>query len=206
MQNVTTKKFAEMCSVTDANIRGLIGRGKLSAVKDSLGNHLLDIEDPVNREYFNLKKSSSQEQHSDNTDIAKQNAQIDLSAIERITKRIEELAKEAGRTKLLTDNLFKEEQNAKYWQEKFFELQNSYDTVRNEKGELEKEILKQNLKNEQLEEANRQQRLKIDNKDEENKKLKNDNVVLSQQIDKISHVKNIEYNEKKRSFLGLFKK
>jgi len=207
MQNVTTKKFAEMCGVTDANIRGLIGRGKLSAVKDSIGNHLLDIDEPLNREYYNSKKNSSQDQLSSSSDITKQNDKLDITAIEKITQRIEELAKEAGQTKLLTDNLFREEQNSRYWQEKFFELQNTFDTVRNEKQELEKDVLKQNLRVIQLEEANRQQRLRIDSQDELNKKLKNDNIILSQQIANLSYAKEFsKAKNNKFSFLELFKK
>jgi len=206
MQNVTTKKFAEMCGVTDANIRGLIGRGKLSAVKDSLGNHLLDIEEPANRDYFNSKRVSPQEQNLDESEITQQSSNIDINVIERITQRIEELAKEAGQAKLLTDNLFREEQNARYWQEKFFELQNTYDIVRNDKQELEKEILKQNLKIEQLEGANRQQRLKIDTQEDDSRKLKSDNTVLAQQVADLTREKKKPVTAKKRStFMGLFR-
>lgn len=143
MQNVTTKKFAEMCSVSDANIRGLIGRGKLTATRDAIGNHLLDIEDPANREYLNLKRNSSQEQSLDVRDLTKQNTQLDINAIERITQRIEELAKEAGEAKRLTDNLLKEEQSAKEWQDKYFELQHTCDSIRKEKEQSSINYLEQ---------------------------------------------------------------
>ena len=85
MQQVTTKKFAEMCGVSDANIRGMISRNKLNAVKDINGNHLLDIEDETNRLYLDNKRNSSQQISQDIPQVI---ALPESNSIERITQRI----------------------------------------------------------------------------------------------------------------------
>ncbi len=133
MQQVTTKKFAEMCGVSDANIRALIGKGKLKAEKDILtGGHLLDVDLPENREYLNNRKGLTQQLAKDNHEYTQPNTQANNDIIAMLTQRIEELAKEAGKTELLTDNIIQIKDDVKHWQDKYFELQHNYEILRNE--------------------------------------------------------------------------
>lgn len=132
MQNVTTKKFADMCRVSDANIRALIQRKKLNAVKDeTTGGHLLDIEDALNRAYLDNKRAFAQDEPQDFFNNATSNSQLDMDVYERLTQRIEELAIKAGEHKMLTDDLIEKKQAAEDWQKNYFELQNSFNEYRN---------------------------------------------------------------------------
>lgn len=127
MQQVTTKKFAEMAGTSEANIRGMLARGKLNAIKDYQGNNLFDIEDETNRKYLDgRRKNGSENQEAAqeiNANVAQLNTQSSESVVIKLTEKITELAQEAGKAALLTDSIIEKEKDVKYWQEKYFELQ-----------------------------------------------------------------------------------
>lgn len=127
MQQVTTKKFAEMAGTSEANIRGMLARGKLNAVKDFQGNNLFDIEDETNRKYLDGRRKNDAENQEVtqeiNANVAQPNTQSSESVVIKLTDKITELAQEAGKAALLTDSIIEKEKDVKYWQEKYFELQ-----------------------------------------------------------------------------------
>lgn len=127
MQQVTTKKFAEMAGTSEANIRGMLARGKLNAVKDFQGNNLFDIEDEINRKYLDGRRKNGVENQEAaqeiNANVTQVSTQANDSVVIKLTNKITELAQEAGKAALLTDSIIEREKDVKYWQEKYFELQ-----------------------------------------------------------------------------------
>ena len=127
MQQVTTKKFAEMAGTSEANIRGMLARGKLNAVKDFQGNNLFDIEDEINRKYLDGRRKNGVENQEVtqeiNANVTQVGTQANDSVVIKLTNKITELAQEAGKAALLTDSIIEREKDVKYWQEKYFELQ-----------------------------------------------------------------------------------
>ena len=154
MQQVTTKKFAEMAGTSEANIRGMLARGKLNAVKDSQGNNLFDIEDETNRKYLDGRRKNGAENQEVtqeiNANVAQPNTQSSESVVIKLTDKITELAQEAGKAALLTDSIIEKEKDVKYWQEKYFELQQDNGRLHEQLLSLTQEVGQLRLELEQV--------------------------------------------------------
>ena len=62
-----------------------------------------------------------------------QDIQLQIGAIvENLTQRIEYLAKEAGKTELLTDNLMSSNENVKFYQDEYFKIKHELEIRTNE--------------------------------------------------------------------------
>lgn len=144
MQQVTTKKFAEMAGTSEANIRGMLARGKLNAVKDFQGNNLFDIEDETNRKYLDGRRKNGAENQEVtqeiNANVAQSNTQSSENVVIKLTDKITELAQEAGKAALLTDSIIEKEKDVKYWQEKYFELQQDNNKLHEQLLSLTQEV------------------------------------------------------------------
>ena len=81
-------------------------------------------------------------------------------------QRIEELARDAGKTELLTDNIIKRETDLKHWQDKYFELQHNHETLQKDFVILQKELC------EKIEQLKKVQKEKTKLKEEFDKKTK----------------------------------
>lgn len=162
MQQVSTNKMAEMCGCKPANIRNMINRGSLNATKDAYGEHLIDLDDPKNRDYYNARKLKMQNPaQPTETNIAKPEETpsnqpqpittgVSDDTMRVITERIEYLATLAGEAKQLQAGLIEGKKDAEYWRNLYLELQHSIDTLRNEKEELIKRNAVLEFDNERL--------------------------------------------------------
>ncbi|MEI8390788.1 MAG: hypothetical protein WCG23_13000 [bacterium] len=146
MQKVSIKRLAEICGVSDTAIRKLVHSSKLPSEKDLKGNYYLDLDDEIIKEYITKHNQFDAEVIEVSSEVNQpKNQPNDIVMIELVNK-IEYLSKLAGKAELLTDNLITKDQDVKYWQEKFFELQNLYNqtnqsniTLQTKVSELEKE-------------------------------------------------------------------
>jgi chromosome segregation ATPase len=140
MQLVTTKKLAEMCGVSDANIRQLRESGTLEGIENDKGKGwLFDIEEPKNREYLDAHRKVAKENSQDSQEFTKENQQLDVNAFERIAQRIEELAKVAGKVELIQDQQRNTEKDLEHWKKEFYELQQKYNNLQNDYETLRKD-------------------------------------------------------------------
>lgn len=147
MEQVTVTQFANMCGVSSTAIRKLILQGKLIAEKDLRGSYVLDLDDGKNRFYFESHNRFSQQVADPEQPVAELQETVSNEVIETLVERIENLAREAGQTQLLTDNLIQQKQDAEYWRNKFFELQyqntelhNQITMLQVENNNLKKEV------------------------------------------------------------------
>ena len=136
---MTTAKFAEICGVTPANIRSLIGSGSIVGEKDGAKGWLVDLDLIENKTYWQEHKKLAKKESQEIAEISQENPQAVEQVqpqnfpdiIANLTQRIEVLAKQAGKAELLTDNLLRKEGDAKFWQDKYFESQAANEDLRN---------------------------------------------------------------------------
>lgn len=168
-----------MCGVSDANIRQLLARETLVGIKQDDGGYLLDIENEKNRDYLNKKMKLAKDISLDIGKLAEgfesDVAQVNHDIIATLTQRIEDLAKQAGKAELLTDNIIQEKRDAEFWRNKYFEIQHACESLRFENEKIKTEIEKEN---EEVIEQNQDLQ-------ELNEKLKKDNMLISKQLSEI---------------------
>ena len=157
--------FAIIVNYHESYIRRLCQDGRLEATKD--GNKwLIDT-------YGEKAKKLIQERAAINTI---NNPKIDTNNVkniesiqnqsfdvpELINKLIQsqelliQYAEQAGQAKLLTDNLITKEQDVKYWQNKYFEVQQELNKIQQENSQFKYENQKQQVKITMLEAENQQ--------------------------------------------------
>ena len=157
--------FAIIVNYHESYIRRLCQDGRLEATKD--GNKwLIDT-------YGEKAKKLIQERAAINTI---NNPKIDTNNVkniesiqnqsfdvpELINKLIQsqelliQYAEQAGQAKLLTDNLSTKEQDVKYWQNKYFEVQQELNKIQQENSQFKYENQKQQVKITMLEAENQQ--------------------------------------------------
>jgi len=153
MNKVTVTEFASMCGVSTVAIRKLItylspktgqNEPKLNAIKDENGNYILSLDDEKNKSYLaNKKHVSIQNNQALEQVIGYENHNIENcpkptnDVMITLITELKNLSFEAGKAKQLENNLIEKKDDIKYWQEKYFELQNQNNLLHNQVTSLE---------------------------------------------------------------------
>jgi len=154
----TVTEFALMCGVSTTAIRKMIAKNKLDAYKDEYGNYILNLDDEKNQSYYNQKnqfqnmvtnfENQTSKHIEQDIEILKQ---PDNEVMLTLITELKSLSFEAGKAKQLEDNLIEKKADVKYWQDKYFELQNLNNQFQNQVRNLEKENIELKEKITQLE-------------------------------------------------------
>lgn len=150
MRKLGVSEVSELAGKSARHIRNLCKEGKLPCqkIKISTGEKYLiyvDTEEfndltgvvttsPV-EEVSNTYEGTFSE-HEEGTSPTTDNSWQEV--ITSMTSKIESLAKEAGKTELLTDNLMTSEQNVKFYQDEYFKVRHDLEEAREDITSLEK--------------------------------------------------------------------
>ena len=148
-QYVSVDEFSRLSGKSGTYIRRICREGKVPYIMEQLQNsttqkYMIDISSPEAQKHI-LNKSAIPE-HPEQS--YKEVPQPTNETIIELTFRIEELSKQAGKVELLEDIKKREQENTKFWQDKYFELQNQVTELNIIVAELkaENERFKQELK------------------------------------------------------------
>ena len=87
----------------------------------------------ASEEQTSFPPQSKEEESMPSNATISQDIQLQIGAIvENLTQRIEYLAKEAGKTELLTDNLMSSNENVKFYQDEYFKIKHELEIRTNE--------------------------------------------------------------------------
>ena len=153
MEKLSTKQVSVLSGKSQRQIRNLCEAGKLPCFKEDISTGKKYLIYTNTKEFQELCGNNSmaevihlgeicEEEDGNEAGNFKGSAEI----ISELTSSIERLAREAGKAELLTDNLINRENDVKYWQEKYFEIQQELFNARKETEEARKETA--SLKNE----------------------------------------------------------
>lgn len=150
--------FAKLVNYHESYIRRLCQDGRLEAIKE--GNKwLIDTLGEKAKKLIQERAKINTVDFKNNTTDTKNNESIQNQSVnvpELINKLIHtqelliQYAEQAGQAKLLTDNLITKENDVKYWQDKYFEIQAQVNKQSYEIEALTKQIHALKLENEKI--------------------------------------------------------
>jgi hypothetical protein len=159
MQKLSTKQVAELAGKSQRQIRNLCEAGKLPCYKEEISTGTRYLIYANTKEFQELcgEKSMSDIVHLG--EICEEEEEIRQGSIRGIAEIIAELsvrnevlAREAGKVELLTDNLVTSKGDVKFYQDKYFEINNELIQARKELEEARKEIASLREENKKLKE------------------------------------------------------
>lgn len=151
MQKLSVSEVSEMLGKSARHIRNMCKEGKLPCQKMKISTgekYLVYVDSDEFQELLRLHEQGIELE--ENTPLegtfkgTEEGTHSDPSSswqdlISDMTLRIESLAKEAGKTELLVDNLMTSEQNVKFYQDEYFKIRHELEDSRVQTEELKKE-------------------------------------------------------------------
>lgn len=151
MRKLSVSEVSELAGKSARHIRNLCKEGKLPCQKTKISTgekYLIYVDTEEFNDLVGVTNSSVVEEDSNMYEGNFQETEEGTSSssdnswqnvIASMTSKIESLAKEAGKTELLTDNLMTSEQNVKFYQDEYFKVRHDLEFARESISSLEKE-------------------------------------------------------------------
>lgn len=151
MKKLSVSEVSELAGKSARHIRNLCKEGRLPCqkIKISTGEkYLIYVDTEEFNDLVGVSASLMSEEEPntyEGTFVSNEEGTTSSSegswqdVITSMTLKIETLAKEAGKTELLTDNLMTSEQNVKFYQDEYFKVRHDLEAAREKMISLEKE-------------------------------------------------------------------
>ena len=139
-QYISVDEFARLTGKSATYIRRLCRENKIPFIQEQLQNsttlkYMIDITAPEAQKHLNHKDNIPEPTEQGSTPSSSRGDDLILE----LMNEIKELSKEAGKVEQIEDIRKREENNAQFWQNKYFEFQNQVTELNKKVVELEYE-------------------------------------------------------------------